>query len=304
MADREPPGYDDWFDDPEPPTVESGRGNRPSYDIPGETEEDVWVLPEDEARQARRARQGGNIVLGGRSLTTTQVAILAIAGLAVLIAILAAAGVFSSNRASTVPTNTTPTTLSTNTTTTPTTPTITAPTQQLKEGDTGAQVTLLQKELKSLDSMDGPHFKLACDPRVTRVGRILRALNVDELPQLVNVLTGDMSLVGPRPSPFRENQVCVPWREARLSVRPGITGLWQVCRHDRASGDFHQWIEYDLLYVQNVSIWLDLKILVATIVTLGGKKPVRASWLIGQTANTPALGDAGAHAAPAEQVAM
>ena len=154
MADREPPGYDDWFDDPEPPTVESGRGNRPSYDIPGETEEDVWVLPEDEARQARRARQGGNIVLGGRSLTTTQVAILAIAGLAVLIAILAAAGVFSSNRASTVPTNTTPTTLPTTATTT-TTPTITAPTQQLKAGDTGAQVKLLQKELKAAGFLTG-----------------------------------------------------------------------------------------------------------------------------------------------------
>ena len=155
MADREPPGYDDWFDDPEPPTVESGRGNRPSYDIPGETEEDVWVLPEDEARQARRARQGGNIVLGGRSLTTTQVAILAIAGLAIIVALIAAFGGFSSDRASTVPTNTTPTTLSTNTTTTPTTPTITAPTQQLKEGDTGAQVKLLQKELKSLGFLSG-----------------------------------------------------------------------------------------------------------------------------------------------------
>ena len=62
-----------------------------------------------------------------------------------------------------------------------------------------------------------------------------------------------MSLVGPRPSPFRENQVCVPWRAARLSVRPGITGFWQVCRHNRSAGDFHQWIEYDLLYVQHLS---------------------------------------------------
>ena len=73
-----------------------------------------------------------------------------------------------------------------------------------------------------------------------------------------------MSLVGPRPSPFRENQVCVPWRAARLSVRPGITGFWQVCRHNRAAGDFHQWIEYDLLYVQHLSFVLDLKILAAT----------------------------------------
>ena len=128
-----------------------------------------------------------------------------------------------------------------------------------------------QLDFQAIDKMDGPHFKIDKDPRVTRVGRVLRALNVDELPQLVNVLTGEMSLVGPRPSPFRENQVCVPWREARLAVQPGITGMWQVCRHDRADGDFHQWIEYDLLYVQNMSFWLDLKILAATIFTLGGK---------------------------------
>ena len=128
-----------------------------------------------------------------------------------------------------------------------------------------------QLDFRAIDTTDGPHFKVDRDPRVTRVGRVLRALNVDELPQLFNVLVGDMSLVGPRPSPFRENQVCVPWREARLSVRPGITGLWQVCRHNRADGDFHQWIEYDLLYVQHASFWLDLKILAATLLTLGGK---------------------------------
>ena len=144
---------------------------------------------------------------------------------------------------------------------------------------TGAH--LEQHDLITLDKTDGPHFKLDRDPRVTQVGRVLRALNMDELPQLVNVLMGQMSLVGPRPSPFRENQVCVPWREARLSVRPGITGFWQVCRHDRSAGDFHQWIEYDLLYVQNLSFWLDLKILTATMVTLGGKVThVPASWLV------------------------
>lgn len=144
---------------------------------------------------------------------------------------------------------------------------------------TGAH--LAQLELNTLDHTDGPHFKCDRDPRVTRVGRVLRALNMDELPQLFNVLMGQMSLVGPRPSPFRENQVCVPWREARLSVRPGITGFWQVCRHDRSAGDFHQWIEYDLLYVQHLSFWLDLKILTATFVTLGGKAThVPASWLV------------------------
>jgi lipopolysaccharide/colanic/teichoic acid biosynthesis glycosyltransferase len=145
----------------------------------------------------------------------------------------------------------------------------------MKEGAHG-----LQHLLKAQDKLDGPHFKLDEDPRVTALGRFLRATNLDELPQLFNVLRGDMSLVGPRPSPFRENQICVPWREGRLSLRPGVTGLWQVCRHDRALGDFHQWIEYDLLYVQQASPWLDLKILLATVVTLLMRRPIPASWLV------------------------
>jgi lipopolysaccharide/colanic/teichoic acid biosynthesis glycosyltransferase len=151
----------------------------------------------------------------------------------------------------------------------------------------------LQHLLKAQDKLDGPHFKLDRDPRLTHVGRILRSTNVDELAQLINVLRGDMSLVGPRPSPFRENQICVPWREGRLSVRPGVTGLWQICRKDRSSGDFHQWIEYDLLYVQQVSPWLDLKILGATVVTLAGRVPVPAAWLVRVP---PAVRSAGAAA--------
>ena len=130
------------------------------------------------------------------------------------------------------------------------------------------------------NQMDGPQFKMDRDPRVTRLGRMLRAISLDELPQLLNVAVGQMSLVGPRPSPFRENQMCIPWREARLSVRPGITGLWQVCRHERATGDFHQWIYYDLLYVRHMSPWVDLKILFATVITLGGKGHVPLSWVI------------------------
>jgi lipopolysaccharide/colanic/teichoic acid biosynthesis glycosyltransferase len=136
-------------------------------------------------------------------------------------------------------------------------------------------------------ALDGPHFKMDRDPRVTRIGRWLRTANIDELPQLYNVLMGTMSLVGPRPSPFRENQICVPWRDARLSVRPGMTGLWQVCRQDREAGDFHQWIEYDLLYVRHISVWLDVKILAATLLTLGGQVPVPATWMIGARAASP-----------------
>ncbi len=87
-------------------------------------------------------------------------------------------------------------------------------------------------------------------PRLTRVGRLIRKYNLDELPQFFNVLVGDMSVVGPRPSPRKENQYCPPWREARLSVRPGITGLWQVKRTRRTGSDFQEWIKYDIEYVE------------------------------------------------------
>ncbi|HOQ87585.1 MAG TPA: sugar transferase [Phycisphaerae bacterium] len=139
---------------------------------------------------------------------------------------------------------------------------------------------LRQREMYQQNQVDGPQFKIDSDPRITRLGRILRATNVDELPQLINVLLGHMSLVGPRPSPFRENQICVPWRRARLSVRPGITGLWQLCRSDRHEGDFHQWIYYDMAYVRNFSLWLDFKILVLTALTHGGRRRVPLSRLL------------------------
>jgi len=114
--------------------------------------------------------------------------------------------------------------------------------------------------------MDGPHFKIDRDPRVTRVGRLLRALNLDEVPQLFNVLLGDMSLVGPRPSPFRENQVCVPWREARLSVRPGITGPWQVSGRNQVS--FDEMVKLDVKYLEDWSLTTDIRILFRTIPVL------------------------------------
>jgi lipopolysaccharide/colanic/teichoic acid biosynthesis glycosyltransferase len=141
-----------------------------------------------------------------------------------------------------------------------------------------AHAHALQRELYKNNEVDGPQFKMKHDPRLTRLGRFLRTSNIDELPQLFNVLVGQMSLVGPRPSPFRENQVCVPWRRARLAVRPGITGLWQLCRNsDRGLGDFHEWIFYDIAYVRNFSLWLDFRILLMTVLTLGGMRRVPLS---------------------------
>ena len=138
----------------------------------------------------------------------------------------------------------------------------------------------LQRDLYEQNTVDGPQFKLSHDPRITGIGHWMRATNIDELPQLINVVLGQMSLIGPRPSPFRENQICVPWRRARLSVRPGITGLWQICRHERSTGDFHQWIYYDMLYVRHMSLWLDVKILIATVLTVGGRWSVPLDWMI------------------------
>jgi YD repeat-containing protein len=143
---------------------------------------------------------------------------------------------------------------------------------------------MLQRQLYQQSQVDGPQFKIDRDPRVTPLGAFLRSSNIDELPQLFNVIRGHMSLIGPRPSPFRENQICVPWRKARLSVRPGITGLWQVCRHDRSTGDFHQWIYFDLLYVRHRSLMLDVRIMLATFLTLGGRWNVPLSWMIPQAA--------------------
>lgn len=137
-----------------------------------------------------------------------------------------------------------------------------------------------QRELYQQSGVDGPQFKIPNDPRVTPIGRVLRDWCIDEIPQLWNVLLGEMSLVGPRPSPFRENQICIPWRNARLSVRPGITGLWQICRSERSLGDFHQWIHFDILYVRTASYWLDLKIIIWTFLSLGGRLGVPVSRLI------------------------
>ena len=112
---------------------------------------------------------------------------------------------------------------------------------------------------------DGPQFYIKDDPRLLKCGAFLRKYQFDELPQFWNVLLGHMSVVGPRPSPEKENQYCPTWREARLSVRPGVTGLWQVRRTRKPQTDFQEWIRYDLEYVQHQSWRLDLWIIWQTI---------------------------------------
>jgi lipopolysaccharide/colanic/teichoic acid biosynthesis glycosyltransferase len=116
----------------------------------------------------------------------------------------------------------------------------------------------LQDKLRFISEVDGPQFKMADDPRITTVGRFLRETYLDEIPQFYNVLMGDMSVVGPRPSPEAENTLCPWWRDARLSVRPGVTGLWQVCRTREPMKDFQEWIHYDTRYVREFSWRLDL----------------------------------------------
>jgi lipopolysaccharide/colanic/teichoic acid biosynthesis glycosyltransferase len=119
------------------------------------------------------------------------------------------------------------------------------------------------EELMHLNERSGAAFKMEDDPRITRVGKFLRRTSIDELPQLWNVLTGSMSLVGPRPPLPREVAEYDIWHRRRLSMKPGITGLWQIeARHEP---DFDRWVEHDLLYIDGWSIWLDLKIMIRTI---------------------------------------
>jgi lipopolysaccharide/colanic/teichoic acid biosynthesis glycosyltransferase len=119
------------------------------------------------------------------------------------------------------------------------------------------------QELEQHNEVDGPVFKMRNDPRCTNVGRWLRILSLDELPQLWNVLRGDMSLVGPRPPLPQEVDQYEPWQRRRLRIRPGLTCLWAL--EGRSKLQFDRRMRRDLLYIDNWSMWLDFKILLKTI---------------------------------------
>lgn len=118
-------------------------------------------------------------------------------------------------------------------------------------------------DLEHLNERDGPAFKIENDPRITRIGKFIRKTSIDELPQLFNVLSGEMSLVGPRP-PLPDEVKCYEWLfRKRLSVKPGITCIWQISGRNNVS--FDRWMEMDHEYIENWSLWLDMKILLKTI---------------------------------------
>ena len=120
------------------------------------------------------------------------------------------------------------------------------------------------KEIEHLNEADGPIFKIKDDPRITRVGRFIRKTSIDELPQLINVLRGEMSLVGPRPMSLRDvDRFDRGVQRKRFSVQPGLTCLWQIS--GRSDLPFEKWLELDLEYITNWNFWLDVQILFKTI---------------------------------------
>lgn len=128
----------------------------------------------------------------------------------------------------------------------------------------------LKEKLAAQNEMSGPMFKMKDDPRVTRVGKFIRKTSIDELPQLWNVLKGDMSLVGPRPSLPKEVAQFEEWMYRRLEVKPGLTCYWQVS--GRNNIDFEEWMKLDIKYVDERSTWIDIKLIFKTVGVLFGDK--------------------------------
>jgi exopolysaccharide biosynthesis polyprenyl glycosylphosphotransferase len=122
----------------------------------------------------------------------------------------------------------------------------------------------LRFELETLNEMQGPVFKSSRDPRITKIGKFIRRFSIDEFPQIYNVLRGDMSLVGPRPPLPQEVSRYQHWQRRRLSMKPGITCLWQISGRNQVTS-FEDWMKLDLTYIDNWSLLLDLKILLKTI---------------------------------------
>lgn len=120
----------------------------------------------------------------------------------------------------------------------------------------------IHKELLINNEMNGPAFKMKNDPRVTRVGKILRRTSLDELPQLINIIKGNMSIVGPRPLPTYETEQCTEYQMQRLLMRPGLTCYWQCS--GRNDIDFEEWVEMDLQYIREAGVLTDLRIILKT----------------------------------------
>lgn len=128
----------------------------------------------------------------------------------------------------------------------------------------------LKEKLAEKNEMSGPMFKIKDDPRITKVGKFIRKTSIDELPQLINVLKGDMSLVGPRPSLPNEVKEFEDWMLKRLEVKPGLTCYWQVM--GRNNIDFENWMKLDIKYVNERSFWLDIRLIFKTFFVLFGDK--------------------------------
>ena len=128
----------------------------------------------------------------------------------------------------------------------------------------------LKEKLAHQNEMSGPMFKMKDDPRVTKVGKFIRKTSLDELPQLWNVLKGDMSLVGPRPSLPKEVKQFEKWMYKRLTVKPGLTCYWQVS--GRNNIDFEDWMKLDVKYVEERNFWIDIKLIFKTVFVLFGDK--------------------------------